>query len=172
MTAAPPVGLFRTLTTGVYVVGVAHGGRASAFTAAWITQVSFDPLLLALSVNPEHASYPLLRESGAFTVNVLRRGQIDLARHFGCQSGREVNKLAGVRWRAGSTGAPVLLEAMAWLSCRVIGQLTAGDHPVVLGAAGGGEILAADAEPLGYRETGNLDGSEALYPAAFGEKTS
>ena len=41
------VDLFRTLTTGVYVIGVAHGGRANAFTAAWVSQVSFDPLLVA-----------------------------------------------------------------------------------------------------------------------------
>jgi flavin reductase (DIM6/NTAB) family NADH-FMN oxidoreductase RutF len=170
VTDAPPVTLFRTLTTGVYVVGVAHGGRAGAFTAAWITQVSFAPLLLALSINAEHASYPMLQESGSFTVNVLRRGQLDLVRHFGCRSSRTVDKLAGVRWRAGINGAPVLLDAMASLDCRVVGQMTAGDHQVVLGEAVGGEMLSPDAEPLGYRETGNLDGSEALFPPAFSPK--
>ena len=167
MSVARPVELFRTLSTGVYVIGVAHGGRAGAFTAAWISQVSFDPLLLALSVNPEHASYPMLRESGGFTVNVLRHGQVDLARHFGCQSSRNVDKLAGIRWRASRSGAPILLDALAALECRVTGQMTAGDHQLVLGEAVGGEILAAGVEPLGYRETGNLDGSEALFPAAF-----
>ena len=39
--------LFRRLSTGVYVVGVAAGERRNAFTAAWLTQVSFDPLLVA-----------------------------------------------------------------------------------------------------------------------------
>ena len=65
--------LFRRLTTGVYVIGVAAGERRNAFTAAWLTPVSFDPLLLALSVNPEHFSYPLLVGGGGFVVNVLRR---------------------------------------------------------------------------------------------------
>ena len=167
MTAERPVTLFRTLTTGVYVIGVAHGGRANGFTAAWLTQVSFDPLLLALSINSDHASYPLLRESHAFTVNVLRRGQHDLARHFGCQSGRTTDKLAGARWRAGPTGAPILLDAVACFDCRVIGRMAAGDHELVVGEAVGGEVLAPEAEPLGYRETGNLDGSEALYPATL-----
>ncbi len=55
-----PIELFRRLSTGVYVVGVAHEGRANAFTAAWITQVSFDPLLVALSVNPQNFSHSLL----------------------------------------------------------------------------------------------------------------
>ena len=44
--------LFQRLTQGVYVVGVAHGEARNAFTAAWVMQVSFDPLLLALSINP------------------------------------------------------------------------------------------------------------------------
>ena len=55
--------LFRTLTQGVYVVGVAHGDKRNAFTAAWVMQVSFDPPLLALSINPTHSSYRLLKEA-------------------------------------------------------------------------------------------------------------
>ena len=58
MTDADPglAALFRRLTLGVYVVGVAHDGQRDAFTAAWLMQVSFEPLLLALSVNPANAS--------------------------------------------------------------------------------------------------------------------
>ena len=164
---ADPVSLFRTLTTGVYVIGVADGGRANAFTAAWLTQVSFDPLLVALSINPEHASYPILQESRAFTINVLRQDQLDLARHFGCRSGRTVDKLAGVRWRPGRLGAPILLDALACLECRVVDRMMAGDHELVVGKAIGGELLAPHVQPLGYRETGNLDESETLYPTTF-----
>lgn len=162
-----PETLFRTLTTGVYVIGVAHEGRMNAFTAAWVTQVSFDPLLLALSIHPGHASYPLLQGSRVFTVNVLQRGQLEVARHFGCQSGRSADKLAGRRWRSSPLGAPVLLDGAAWLDCRVREQVTAGDHEVIIGQAVGGAVLAMQADPLGYRETGNLDGSAELYPRSF-----
>jgi flavin reductase (DIM6/NTAB) family NADH-FMN oxidoreductase RutF len=71
--------LFQRLTQGVYVVGVAHGEVRNAFTAAWVMQVSFDPLLLALSINPHHSSYGLLRDGRAFSVNVLKKGQLELA---------------------------------------------------------------------------------------------
>jgi flavin reductase (DIM6/NTAB) family NADH-FMN oxidoreductase RutF len=162
-----PAALFRFLTTGVYVIGVAHGGRANAFTAAWLMQVSFEPLLLALSINPEHASYPLLQKSRIFTVSVLQQGQLDLARHFGCQSARDGDKLAGVPSRAGRLGAPILLEAAAYLECRVTGQMTAGDHELVIGKAVGGDVLVREAEPLRYGDTGNLDGSAELYPTRW-----
>jgi flavin reductase (DIM6/NTAB) family NADH-FMN oxidoreductase RutF len=130
-------------------------------------QVSFDPLLLALSINPDNASYPLLHAGGGFTVNVLRREQQDLARRFGTRSGREEDKLAGIRWRPGHTGAPVLEDALAYFDCQLTGRLQTGDHELVLGRVIDGRILAPDAEPLAYGETGNMDGSSALYPETF-----
>jgi flavin reductase (DIM6/NTAB) family NADH-FMN oxidoreductase RutF len=156
--------LFRKLTLGVYVVGVAHGVRRDAFTAAWVMQVSFDPLLLALSINPENASYPLLRGGRSFAVNVLKREQLDLARRLGTRSGRDEDKLTGVAWHPGRTGAPILEEALAYFDCELTQSLPAGDHELVLGRVMEGRILAPDALPLTYAETGNMDGSSALYP--------
>jgi len=164
---ATPAEVFARLSNGVYVVGVAHGAQANAFTAAWLTQVSFDPLLVALSINPEHASYPLLAASGLFGVSVLGRGQMELARRFGTRSGRELDKLAGVAWRRGSLGAPLLLDAAAWLECRVAETVRAGDHELVVGRVVGGGVHEAPLAPMVYAETGNLDGSDALYPPAF-----
>ena len=156
--------LFRRLTHGVYVIGVAHDTRRDAFTAAWVVQASFDPLLLAVSVNPGNASYPLLHASRGFTVCVLKRGQLDLARHFGTRSGRDGDKLSGIRWQPAASGAPVLDDALAYFDCRLTGSLPAGDHELVLGRVVGGAILDADAEPMTYVETADMDGSSALYP--------
>jgi hypothetical protein len=65
--------LFQRLTQGVYVVGVAHGEKRNAFTAAWVMQVSYDPLLLALSINSNHSAYWLRKEGRSFSVNVLKK---------------------------------------------------------------------------------------------------
>ena len=159
--------LFRRLTGGVYVVGVAEGEKRNAFTAAWLTQVSFDPLLLALSVNPGHASYPMLVTGGGFTVSVLAHDQLHLARHFGTRSGRETDKLAGIGWQPGSTGAPILVEAVAYLECRTVQRMPAGDHEIILARPVAGDILAPDATPLVYADTGDLDGSRELYPPSL-----
>jgi len=159
--------LFRRLTYGIYVVGVAGGEQRDAFTAAWVMQTSFDPLLLALSINPEHASYPLLHAGRGFTVNVLKQGQLDLARRFGTRSGRDEDKLEGIRWRPGRNGAPILEEALAYFDCELAGRTPAGDHELVLGRVTGGKILDPDAAPLTYADTGDMDGSSALYPRSF-----
>ncbi len=164
---ADVAGLFRRLTAGIYVVGVADGEERNAFTAAWLMQVSFDPLLLALSVNPGHASYPLLVGGGGFAVSVLSRDQLGLARRFGTRSARETDKLAGIAWRPGRGGAPILSEAIAYLECRLTQRIPAGDHEIVIAHPIGGEILLPDAIPMSYADTGDLDGSRGLYPRSL-----
>ena len=159
------VTLFRQITAGVYVIGVAQQERRNAFTAAWVMQISFKPLLLALSINPEHSSYSLLREGRVFSVNVLRRGQIELAQHFGTRS--ETDKLRGSAWHTGLTGAPILKEALAYFDCKLVDTHPAGDHVLAIGQVLDGALLAPDAIPMSYAETGDLDGSSELYPAGF-----
>lgn len=159
--------LFGRISTGVYVIGAAHGARRSAFTAAWVMQVSYRPLLLAVSVNPDNATHAILKASGGFAVSVLKRGQMELARRFGARSEAGQDKLAGVAWQAGSRGAPMLQEALACFECEVVGWMAAGDHELAVGRVTGGRILDADAAPMIYAETAGLDGAAPLYPTSF-----
>ena len=159
--------LFQRLTQGVYVVGVAHGEVRNAFTAAWVMQVSFDPLLLALSINPHHSSYGLLKEGRAFSVNVLKKGQLEVAAKYGRPAGPD--KLALKEWTTGRMGVPLLLESLAWFECQVVGEHAAGDHALVLGKVIDGKLLDSKAEPMTYRETGAMDGASALFPGVFGD---
>ncbi|HEX4050042.1 MAG TPA: flavin reductase family protein [Steroidobacteraceae bacterium] len=156
--------LMRRLTLGVYVVGVCEGDRPNAFTACSLMPVSFDPVLLALAIGRDHASLPMLRAAGHFTVNVLERGQLALARHFGSSSAREHDKLAGVAWRPSPAGAPLLADALACLVCEVQGAATrAGDHELFVARVTSGTLQAAQACPMSYAQTANMDGSAALY---------
>jgi flavin reductase (DIM6/NTAB) family NADH-FMN oxidoreductase RutF len=163
----PVAALFRRLTLGVYVVGVADGETRDAFTAAWVMQASFDPLLLAVSINPTNASYEVLHASGWFTVNVLKRGQLELAHRLGTKSGRDEDKLRGIATRPGRLGVPILTDALAYFECELMGRSRAGDHELVFGQVRDGRVLDEKAAPLTYAETGDMDGSSALYPGAF-----
>ena len=157
-----PAELFKQLTHGVYVIGVGYEGRCNAFTAAWVMQVSFDPLMLALSIHPHHASYKILKEGGVFSVNVLRADQQGLARHFG--SPTSTDKLAAVPWHAERTGAPVLDDVPAWFECTFNHECSAGDHRLIVGQVVGGAWLDHSATPMNYRDTGD---SSRLYPDGF-----
>jgi len=157
------IALMRRLTTGVYVIGVGEGEHCNAFTASSVMPVSFSPVLLALAIGYDHASYAPLRQSGRFTVNVLRREQLALARHFGLVSARERDKLAGISWRPSSEGAPILTDALAFLMCEVQSRTAAGDHELLVARVANGVMLDKAARPMTYADTGNMDGSASLY---------
>jgi len=163
-TAGEVATLFRTITLGVYAVGVTDGQRRDAFTAAWVMQASFNPLLLAVSINPDNASYELLHASGSFTINVLKQGDLELAQRLGTRSGRDEDKLAGIRCHPGRLGSPILDDALAYFECELMGRTRAGDHELILGKVVDGKILDPGAVPLTYAQTGEMDGSAALFP--------
>jgi flavin reductase (DIM6/NTAB) family NADH-FMN oxidoreductase RutF len=130
-------------------------------------QVSFSPLLVAISINPEHESYKLLGSGRVFAISVLREQQEALAKHFGTQSGRTVDKLASIAWRPGKTGAPLLADALAHFDCQMVSDIEAGDHRIVMGRVVDGAIVGPAGRPLIYAQTGDLDMSAGLYPQNF-----
>ncbi len=132
----------QTISTGVYVVGVSDGRRTNAFTASSVVPVSFKPVMVAIAVGNEHASRSVLHSGRAFTISVLKRSQVDVASHFGTVSGRNANKLSEVRWRPGLSGAPILVDALAYVECELASLVSAGDHELALGRVIDGGVLA------------------------------
>lgn len=150
----------KQLNSGVVVVAVASGAqKANAFTAAWVMQVSFDPVLLAISINPEHASYDIFKEGLCCTVNVLEKSQMEFAAHYG-QSG-VADKMSLGTWVGSECGVPTLQEALVSFECKWLNEISAGDHQVVIC-----EVLASKVSNTGvamlYSDTENMDGSAEL----------
>lgn len=154
--------LVKQISHGVYVIGVSDATRQNAFTAAWVMQVSFDPLLLCISINPQHYSWQILQQGGICSVNVLGKQQYAIAEHFG-QSAPD--KMKGFEWQKAVTGAPILAESLAYFDCRVSHYSDAGDHKLAIC-----EVFAADflnrGDVLLYNQTGNMDGSSGIYAGA------
>lgn len=157
--------LFNTLTHGVYVVGVATEDRHNAFTAACVMLASFDPPMLALSINPNHYSWGLLKTGGGFTINVLRQNRMDLVMHFSKQT--TIDKLASIRWHKSARNMPILDAAMAWFECEYVAECPAGDHVVVIGKVIDGALIDSVGLPMNYRDTDGIDGSAELFPDDF-----
>ncbi len=157
--------LLRQLTHGVYVIGVRDDCSANAFTASWLMQVSFKPLLVALSINPEHRSWSILERGRVFSINVLKDDQLDLAIHFGLPGDA---KLESIPWRPGDlTQTPILDTALAYCECRVENHIVAGDHCLVTARVVNGAVMDEQAAPLLYQSAAHLDGSHSLFPDGF-----
>jgi len=126
--------VLRKIPHGVYVVGVKNGTQVNAFTATWLTQVSFTPPLVALGIKKDAGSFEMIKQGGVFSVNLLGKDQKSVAEHFVRPASVVGEKLKDVRHRPGKTGAPVLEEAIAYFECEVREIANErGDHAVVIG---------------------------------------
>lgn len=143
----------RKIVHGVYVIGVKQESKINAFTATWVTQVSFEPPLVVVGVRNDGLSHSMIEASKVFVINFLGTGQKPLAQHFLKPAHLGGEKLAGIRYRLGKTGAPILQEAIAYVECEVREIHPGGDHSIVVG-----EVVEAgvhqDADPLTLKETG------------------
>jgi len=148
-----------SMAYGFYVVGVTGDGEANGFTANWVSQASFDPPHVTVAVHKDHHSHGLIESGGVFSINLLDKGQEDLARRLARHQEPEGDSVAGARFTRGpQTGAPLFEEAFAHLECRVVDGLDAGDHTVFLGEVVGeelrrrGQLLTNQETSLHYEE--------------------
>jgi len=152
--------IFKHISQGVYVISVNNGEQKNAFTAAWVMQVSFDPLLICFSINPEHHSYKLLKEGAVCCISVLDNEQYVIADHFGKSNIKD--KMDGYSWYETETKAPALSESLAYFDCRVDHYSDAGDHKLVVCQVIDAAILN-EGDPMLYGDTDDMDNSSELY---------
>jgi flavin reductase (DIM6/NTAB) family NADH-FMN oxidoreductase RutF len=137
------------LSYGLYVIGTKDKEAPHGMTANWITQVSFEPEIVALAIEKDSHTLALLEESRIFSVSILKSGQKEIAGEFAkARRDRDFSFLSK------KTGAPILADAAAYLDCRVVDTHRAGDHVVFFGEVVDSGILDESAEPLTLKETG------------------
>jgi flavin reductase (DIM6/NTAB) family NADH-FMN oxidoreductase RutF len=145
--------VLRLFTYGLYAITTGDGEKWNAFTANWVSQVSFDPPLVVISVENDSVSLPIIRSSGHFAVNVYDSDQRDLSGALGKSFAANPKKLDSLQTEIGETGCPVLTETLGCVECLVENEMLAGDSTLVLG-----RVVAVQAkrtgEPLTMRAAG------------------
>lgn len=141
------------LSYGLYVIGSKNGDEVNGMTANWLTQVSFDPRMVAVAVEQQSHTLANIRASNVFSVNLIAEEDTNLIEKFVEPQERAGNKLGDVPFRPEDTGCPILDQAIAWIDCEVVQSVMAGDHELVIGrVVNGGQNREGD--PLTLREMG------------------
>jgi flavin reductase (DIM6/NTAB) family NADH-FMN oxidoreductase RutF len=140
--------LSKGISHGVYVVTVKTEDKVNGMTAAWVSQVSFKPLLVMVSIAPARFTHGLVKRSGYFAINALSDDQKDVAKHFGFKSGRKVDKLRDIPYFDAKNGSPVLSDALAFVECKLVDTFEAGDHTLFVGEAVDARLLNENKSPL------------------------
>ena len=145
--------VLRLFTYGLYAVTCAYDGNANVFTANWITQTSFDPPMVALSVESDSASLPIILASGIFAVAPFATAHRELAGALGKPRSRAGDKLAARPHTVSPSGLPILDATLGYVECRVTGRIVTGDSTLIVGEVIGA-VLQGEGDPLTMREAG------------------
>lgn len=128
------------------LVGSRHEDEWNGMTQSWITQVSMEPVLIAISVDQTAVTHRLIESSGVFTVNLWDAEDTRTFVKFSKPANKEGMALNERPIREGVTGAPVFEEAAAHLECEVRQAIDVGTHTLFLGELVGAGIRDDDAE--------------------------
>jgi flavin reductase (DIM6/NTAB) family NADH-FMN oxidoreductase RutF len=116
------------LPTGVTILTARGPAGPTGMAANSVTSVSLEPPLILVCPAKTSSTWPSIRATGRFCVNVLADGHDALCRQFAMKG---ADRFSGVGYRT-RNGVPVLDEAVAWLDCDISEEHDAGDHTIVV----------------------------------------
>ena len=144
-------------------------GQTDIITIAWTGTICTNPPMLYISVRPERASYPILRESGEFVVNLTTRKLQRACDWCGARSGRDWDKWTECGLTAAPAAslelAPVIAQSPVNIECKVSEVKELGSHHMFLAS-----VEAVQVEDSLLDESGKLDlGRAGLTAYSHGE---
>ncbi|MBS1678243.1 MAG: flavin reductase family protein [Actinobacteria bacterium] len=131
--------------SGVAVITVRQGGEAFGTTASAVSSLSVEPPMLLVCLNRSSLTGRAVESVGSFVVNILAVHQAEIARRFA----RRGSDFSEVATEDGANGAPVILDALASLECRVTEEVVGGTHKVFIAAVERASA-APEGAPLAY----------------------
>jgi len=129
---------------GMYVVCSLKGNKINGQIANTVFQITSEPPTLAVSINKNNLTNEYIKESRVFTASVLRRDTpLSFIGNFGFKSGREINKFESIKYKTGTTKAPIVTEnAVAYLEARVKNEIDVGTHTIFIGELVDADVLS------------------------------
>ena len=140
----------RRLAAGVTLVTTAGRGGRAGLTATAVCSLSADPPRLLVCVNRDSAPNRAIASAKRFCVNVLGTRHRALALRFAGATGVQgEERFAKGTWTVGTSGSPVLADALASFDCTLVEAIQSGTHTIFVGAVNAVETHAKGA-PLLY----------------------
>ena len=135
------------------LIGSRSGDERNGMTASWITQLSMEPVLIGVGVDNTAVTHRLISEGGSFTVNLWNAEDTRVFVKFSKPAADADGTLNGREVREATTGAPVFIEAVAWMDCEVRHAIDLGTHTLFVGELVDGDIHVDDARSASMSDT-------------------
>lgn len=141
------------ISYGVYVLS-AKTDKANACIINTLVQLTSSPKQVAITVNKDNYTTQQIQKSGVFTVSVLdTTTPFDLIKHFGFQSGKDVDKFESFKdFALAENGLPYITNhTNAYISAKVIKGIDVGTHIMFIAEVTEEKVLA-ETQPLTYAD--------------------
>lgn len=142
--------------------------KANALTIAWTGIINTIPPMTYISVRPERHSYPIIKETGEFVINLTTSAMAKETDFCGVRSGRDMNKIEKCRLtltEGKTVSAPVIEQSPLSLECKVREIKELGSHHMFIA-----EITGIQAEERYMDSKGKLNLQQAgLMAYSHGE---
>nr|WP_022748224.1 flavin reductase [Lachnobacterium bovis] len=132
------------LTYGLFVCTAVLGEKKNGCIINTAIQVASDPNLISIAINKSNYTHDMVKESKKCNISVLStEAPFELFKHFGFQSGRNVDKFANYKkYSIASNGIPYILEGTnAYFSLEVVQMVDLGSHTLFICKPTGMEVL-------------------------------
>ena len=141
------------LTYGVFLLSTKAGDKVNGCITNTCIQVANSPTRVAISVLNTNYTCDLIKESGIFALSLLDNTcTFQTIKHFGFQSGRDVDKLDGLTLPTDVNGVPYLAwQTTAVISCKVLESTDLGSHTLFIAEVVDAKLLN-DNTPLTYAD--------------------
>lgn len=126
---ASVIDAFSCYPSGVVALAALGDDGPDGMAVSSFTAVSAEPPIVSLSISTTSRTWPRLRRSPALGISVLGGQQEAVARAIASRAG---DRFAAIAWSAAPDGAVVLADAPATFEGRILREVEAGDHLVVL----------------------------------------
>ena len=144
------------LSYGVFMVSTKAGEVANGCITNTCIQVAGNPVRIAISVLNSNYTCDLIKESGIFAVSILDNDcTFETIKHFGFQSGRDVDKFGNITPPTDCNDVPYLgWQSCAVISGKVVEQHDLGTHTLFIAEVVDAKVLS-DKEPITYAKYQN-----------------
>ena len=141
--------LMRHQAGAVTIIAVGRAGHRTGLTATAMCSLSDTPPTILICVNKNASAHGPIKAAQCFSVNVLAKDQVELAKRFSSKKLEGEARFDKDAWITMRTGAPLLRGAIANLDCELADEHAFETHSIFIGRIKDGQFNDK-AEPLLY----------------------
>ncbi|MCR4739554.1 MAG: flavin reductase [Lachnospiraceae bacterium] len=124
-----------SLSYGLFVICANRDGKDNGCITNTAIQVTSEPNRISVAINKGNYTHDMIRDTGIFTVSVISEAaSFELFKHFGFQSGRDVDKFADfTACKKASNDTMIITEGTnAYICAKVVKEVDLGTHTLFI----------------------------------------